>query len=164
MSIDDLFFEHVKYCEHCSKIPITDKHVTHPEFHQGYVYCKNKDDNICPDCGGELQDTGLVLHELATIKHISHGNRQLLEAMIDLKKKDIVEYETKMAQFRAIEQEQQKANQATSASSNQPRCPKCGSTSITAGQRGWSMFTGLLGSGSTVNRCANCGYKWKPRG
>lgn len=45
---------------------------------------------------------------------------------------------------------------------NLPRCPKCGSTSITAGQRGYSLFTGFLGSGATVNRCSNCGHKWKP--
>ena len=42
------------------------------------------------------------------------------------------------------------------------KCPKCGSTSITAGQRGFGLLTGLIGSGKTVNRCANCGYKWKP--
>lgn len=41
-------------------------------------------------------------------------------------------------------------------------CPKCGSTSITSGQRGYSLLTGFIGSGSTVNRCGNCGYKWKP--
>lgn len=46
---------------------------------------------------------------------------------------------------------------------NQIRCPRCGSTSVTAGQRGYSYFTGFIGSGKTVNRCANCGYKWKPR-
>lgn len=46
---------------------------------------------------------------------------------------------------------------------NTPKCPKCGSTSITAGQRGYSLLTGFIGSGQTVNRCANCGHKWKPR-
>lgn len=43
-----------------------------------------------------------------------------------------------------------------------PKCPKCGSTSITTGSRGYSLFTGFLGSGKTVNRCGNCGYKWEP--
>lgn len=45
---------------------------------------------------------------------------------------------------------------------NAPKCPKCGSTAITAGQRGFSMITGFWGSNKTMNRCANCGYKWKP--
>lgn len=47
--------------------------------------------------------------------------------------------------------------------SNAPiKCPKCGSTAITAGQRGYSFLTGFIGSSKTVNRCANCGHKWKP--
>lgn len=45
---------------------------------------------------------------------------------------------------------------------NQIHCPKCGSTSVTAGQRGYSFLTGFIGSSKTVNRCANCGYKWEP--
>lgn len=45
---------------------------------------------------------------------------------------------------------------------NKVKCPKCGSTNITAGQRGYSLVWGFAGSGSTVNRCANCGHKWKP--
>ena len=45
---------------------------------------------------------------------------------------------------------------------NQPKCPKCGSTAITTGQRGFSLVTGFIGSNKTMNRCANCGHKWKP--
>lgn len=47
---------------------------------------------------------------------------------------------------------------------NLPHCPKCGSTSITTGARGINWFWGTIGSGKTVNRCANCGYTWKPNG
>ena len=43
-------------------------------------------------------------------------------------------------------------------------CPKCGSTAVTTGQRGFSIISGFIGSGSIVNRCGKCGYKWKPRG
>lgn len=42
------------------------------------------------------------------------------------------------------------------------KCPKCGSTAVTTGQRGYSLWTGFLGAGKTVNRCGSCGYKWKP--
>lgn len=49
-------------------------------------------------------------------------------------------------------------------SSNAPRCPKCGSTSITTGARGVDGFWGFLGASRTVNRCANCGHSWEPRG
>ena len=41
-------------------------------------------------------------------------------------------------------------------------CPKCGSTSVAVGKRGYSLVTGFIGAGKTVNRCGNCGYKWKP--
>lgn len=44
---------------------------------------------------------------------------------------------------------------------SQVRCPKCGSTQITTGTRGWSLFTGLIGSGTVYNMCAKCGNKWK---
>lgn len=45
-----------------------------------------------------------------------------------------------------------------------PICPKCGSTSITTGARGVDGFWGFLGASRTVNRCANCGHSWEPRG
>lgn len=43
-----------------------------------------------------------------------------------------------------------------------PKCPKCGSTAIEATQKGYSLLTGFLGSGKTMNYCKNCGHKWKP--
>lgn len=46
---------------------------------------------------------------------------------------------------------------------NQIRCPKCSSTQITTGSRGYSIVTGFIGAGKTVNRCAKCGHKWEPR-
>lgn len=51
---------------------------------------------------------------------------------------------------------------ASKQPSNIPKCPKCGSTAITAGQRGYTLLTGFLGSNKTVNRCSNCGHTWKP--
>ena len=50
----------------------------------------------------------------------------------------------------------------TSSTQSLPHCPKCNSTSITAGQRGYKLMTGFLGSNKTVNRCANCGHSWSP--
>lgn len=41
-------------------------------------------------------------------------------------------------------------------------CPKCGSTTIATTNRGYSLLTGFLGSGSPRNVCQNCGYKWNP--
>lgn len=50
-----------------------------------------------------------------------------------------------------------------SQKNNVLKCPKCGSTAVTTGQKGFSLLTGFWGSNKTVNRCGNCGYKWKPR-
>lgn len=43
-----------------------------------------------------------------------------------------------------------------------PHCPKCGSTSISTINKGFSVITGFIGSGSPRNVCQKCGYKWKP--
>lgn len=46
---------------------------------------------------------------------------------------------------------------------NTLHCPHCGSTSVTTGQRGFSLFSGFLGSNKTVNRCGSCGWTWQPK-
>lgn len=52
----------------------------------------------------------------------------------------------------------------TAYKSGQVVCPKCGSVAITTGQRGFSLMSGFIGANQTMNRCAKCGYKWKPKG
>lgn len=47
--------------------------------------------------------------------------------------------------------------------SNILKCPKCNSQNIAIGKRGFSLLTGFIGSSQTMNRCGNCGHKWKPR-
>ena len=79
--------------------------------------------------------------------------------MINLYNNDIIEYELKMSQFRT---QAAQIKQIHEQEESKPKCPKCGSTNITTGQRGYSLLTGFLGSNKTVNRCANCGYTWKP--
>ena len=56
------------------------------------------------------------------------------------------------------------------------RCPKCGSTQITAGNKGFSvgkavagdvvagpvgLVAGAIGSKKTIITCLNCGHKWE---
>lgn len=43
-----------------------------------------------------------------------------------------------------------------------PCCPKCGSTALATINRGYSIVWGLVGSGSPMNVCQACGYKFKP--
>lgn len=93
-----------------------------------------------------------------TIYNVTHST-EIIDAMIELKQKDIIEYGLKLSQFNNQLEQRRQVNEQEK---NQVRCPKCGSTNITAGQRGYSLLTGFVGSGSTVNRCANCGHKWRP--
>ena len=126
--------------------------------------CKNENiepykfSNICPQHKENIQESGLLFDEYITITHIS-TDVNFLEAMIKLKETDIIEYQSRMNQFRNQAEQKKQANREEE---HTPKCPKCGSKSITAGQRGYSLLTGFIGSGKTVNRCANCGYKWKP--
>lgn len=41
-------------------------------------------------------------------------------------------------------------------------CPKCGSTSVTTQERGYSIMWGVLGSTKKKNLCQKCGYTWWP--
>lgn len=45
---------------------------------------------------------------------------------------------------------------------NKVHCPRCGSTQVGVVNRGYSLLSGFIGSGSARNVCQNCGYKWKP--
>lgn len=42
------------------------------------------------------------------------------------------------------------------------KCPKCGSDQVHAAKRGWSIWTGLIGSGKIVITCLKCGNKFSP--
>lgn len=43
------------------------------------------------------------------------------------------------------------------------KCPRCSSTEIVGTTRGFSIWTGFLGSGAYRNACKKCGYKWDPK-
>lgn len=143
---------------------ISSKHLK--SFCKNESYNRDFENDICPFCKGELVDTMLTSDDFKVIGENSNDNRDLLLAMIELRKKDVIEFETKMQPFRDAskkkQDEKERKRQEYLAHKNDPKCPKCGSTSITAGQRGYSLLTGFIGSGKTVNRCAKCGYKWKP--
>ena len=111
----------------------------------------------CERCGGQFIHTNITAEEMFLIERISK-DREFINAMIKLKKNDIIEYQTRISQFRS----QAKADGCYNKPKPKVCCPRCGSESIATGQRCYSLLTGFLGSGKTVNRCANCEYKWKP--
>jgi hypothetical protein len=42
------------------------------------------------------------------------------------------------------------------------QCPKCKSADVHAEKRGWSIFTGSIGSKKIYLTCLNCNHRFKP--
>lgn len=84
--------------------------------------------------------------------------------------KHVDEYKRKVAEARCQEwfKKQNKPSTPPQVTASEKKseivCPKCGCSSIGVGARGYSFWTGFVGSGRTVNRCGKCGYIWTPRG
>lgn len=126
-----------------------------------YIGIYSQDYNIHKNCDGELEIVNITCDDLITMSHISNDNN-FLQAMIDLKEKDIIEYNLKMSQFKS-QLEQQRSSKIQNDTT--PKCPHCRSTnikSISAINRGASIA--MLGAFSKkINKsfeCKNCGYTW----
>lgn len=145
------FDSKVSFCPECFKDWYLFDPNDNPEENPEYQNCEY--------CGAKLLHTKMTAEEKFLIKHISK-DKDFFMAMLKLREDDIIEYQTKISAFR--DKAKQDGCYDSPKQSNQPRCPKCGSTSITASQRGYSFWTGFLGSNKTVNRCSNCGHTWKP--
>ncbi len=146
--------KYLRFCPNCN--------LKDPEYKRkirGRYSTYLKENNyICEVCGAQVMDLSILSSDFSIIVNVS-DDPQFLKSMIDLNEKDPIEYQLKLSQFKT--QVQQQENSRAQAA-NTVKCPRCGSTNITAGQRGFSLLTGFVGSGKTVNRCANCGHKWRP--
>lgn len=147
----------IKFCKKCHD----EKKIRYWGDKYGYLWTLTDDAKICPDCQSNLVDIDFPVLDLKILSKISDST-DFYDAMIKLHDDDIIEYELKMSQFRSQVEAQEAEEERKKAEESKPRCPKCGSTNITAGQRGYSFWTGFLGSNKTVNRCSNCGHTWKP--
>lgn len=126
------------------------------------------EENKIHECGGELipmeleHDDYITLCEATTsVKNTDlRVNWDLYNAMVELKKNDVIEYNLKMSQFRnqVNQQKQQQVN-------SKPHCPTCNSTNIklistTSKAVNTAMF-GLLGTKRhKTYHCNNCKYEW----
>lgn len=160
----------IKYCQKCFK----NKNKLFPTGYIG-VYkdelqtCTMKD-NDGNTCGCELVTIDFPNKDLITILRVSES-KQLVDSMIKLYQTDIIEYELKMSQFKEQQQqinvrkkeERQVQKSIEEQELNTVKCPKCGSTAIATVNRGFSIITGFIGSGSARNVCQKCGHKWDPR-
>lgn len=114
--------------------------------------------DICPICKStDWEDADLI-----ALKEISNDT-DFLEAMIELKKKDPIEYQLKISQFKANLQ-QQESNKKVEED-NTLRCPTCNSTKVkkisaTSKVVGASMFGLFSKTARSQFKCERCGYKW----
>lgn len=123
---------------------------------------ETEDDSLitCPEC---LCDNVFICSDEEREVVDFSSDRSFIDAMMELKKKDPIEYQLKLNQFNLqLEQKEKLERQQEEEWNNTPRCPKCSSTSIATVNKGYGLISGFFGSGSPRNVCQKCGYKWKP--
>lgn len=121
-------------------------------------YCFPNAFRRCNHPEEQLVDTKFSEDDWHKFMDITDGdidNIELLEALIDLKQKDIIEFNLKMSQFKA-QLSQTKTTEQESV--NQRKCKYCGSTQFTPVRRKWSPLMGFL-TNKTDLVCNNCGKK-----
>ena len=120
----------------------------------------------CVFCDSPVELLNIEEGELAKISHYGSPNPDYVLAMNKLKGDNIISFTTEYNKLVEIQNQRKAENLAHQAAikreRNTVRCPKCGSTQIGVTNRGYSLFSGFIGSGSARNVCQNCGYKWKP--
>ena len=136
------------------------------KYYYGINFYYDDYNGKCPCCGEPLEEMKIDLNELYNITDVGSSDPDYVLAMNDLKSRDIIEYTERynklVSQQHELEEQKKDQREAEERESNQVRCPKCGSTQIGVTNRGYSLLSGFIGSGSARNVCQNCGYKWKP--
>lgn len=143
--------DYVKFCPICNK---TGQNMDwcdnekYREFSKGFhnVLVPKEDLKVCPGCGKGILENSILTHdEFNLIDNVSDSDRQFLEAMIDLKKKDPIEYQLKMSQFKANLKQQEQLEESR-VEENTLRCPNCGSTNLSKisrikkGYKNWTIW------------------------
>lgn len=113
------------------------------------------------NCNGILEQINISCDDMYIIEDIS-TDKNFIQAMIDLKEKDIIEYNLKMSQFKS-QLEQRKSNKTQNDTT--PRCPHCKSANIkpiSELNRGasiamWGVFSKKINKSF---ECLNCKYTW----
>lgn len=142
----------------------------------------------CPECGKEISDKsetcihcGYPINKKNNTKCIINGTEYDLSFMLDdsysnlFKVRDLIQItHCSIGDARSIVEKILETNeipktlyikqQKIENVENQVTCPKCGSSYIQSTNRGFSLVTGFIGSGSPRNVCQKCGFKWKPGG
>lgn len=178
--------ETIKYCPDCLGNDLTSKDIeisqTDPEVElfgknrlpmqyytifKGFAttYTKIGDNSLCPTCKKKMIEMNLTEDEWITLNKVSL-EKDFIFAMDKLKQDDIIEFTTKMSQFKGINKQDYSSKIETNKEpENTPKCPTCGSSNIKniSGTKRW-FGVGLFGLASSdigkSMQCKNCGYKW----
>ncbi len=145
IKLEGVLFMVIRKCLKCNKIGI---------YNEGIVHGAN-------GCNGDTIECNISYNDFIILCSISDDN-DFFQAMIDLKEKDIIEYNLKMSQFRT-QLEQQKASKAQSDTT--PKCPHCHSSNIRpisglgrgASVAMWGAFSKKINKSF---ECKSCGYTW----
>lgn len=142
----------VKFCSKCISR-------NNPSKHPGYFFWYDDSEYICMFDQNKLIDCNIIQEELDIIASIS-SDSSFIEAMDNLKQKDIIEFNLKMSQFKSQVNKQKAVEE-----SNVPKCPTCGSTNIekiSVGKKalGGAMFGIFSSNIRNTMHCKNCGAKW----
>lgn len=164
----------VKYCKKCLKEPelyfnkvktVTGwsdeeirKHFTigyyTPRKERKMKYCDYHTDEI-------LEESNFTFEEYNLIEEIS-TDISFVQSMEQLKEKDPIEFQLKLAQFKSttVQQESVKPQKQ-----NVPKCPTCGSTKLSKvsamSKAGSVIMWGLFSQKVKKTwHCGNCGYEW----
>ena len=130
---------------------------------KGYFIAFSPPNNICPYCKNIVEDINISYDEYKILMSVSPDS-SFLDAMIQLKENDIIEYNLKLSQFRTqVQQQEREMEQANQQSV--PHCPNCNSTNIrpiSGLTRGASIaMFGIFSK--KINKsfeCLNCRYTW----
>lgn len=142
----------IKFCRKCQE----EKRENCPS---GYYFGWKDSVVNCPNCGYPMVNINFPAQDLAIIEQISE-DVSFIEAMMNLRNKDIVEYNMKLSQFKA-----QLSQTKAVEESNKPHCPHCKSTKISkigTGERVgsiamWGIFSKKINKSF---KCGSCGYTW----
>lgn len=146
----------VIYCEECARNDYGHLFdLAHP--FKGYSKIPTND-NVCLNGHTNIIPVNLTADEY-TVLFCTSKDLNFFLAMLKLKEEDIIEFESRIVQFRQqVDEEHRKWREQL----NTPRCPRCASSNITTGARGVGFIRGFFGADKTVNRCGSCGHTWRP--
>lgn len=121
----------------------------------------------CIHCGFPLRSTPIIqeniggkYYDVTFLKDTNISFINKIKQLNELTNCGLVQAKEIAHKYHIVQESQQKEQEESVQ--NQIHCPKCNSTSIQTINRGYSFWTGFLGSGSPRNVCQKCGYKWKP--